>query len=339
MRFLAFQSNTRRSRRGFTLIELLVVIAIIAVLIGLLLPAVQKVREAAARSQCLNNLKQIGLALHSYESSNQAFTPGFVSTVTGTWSGNGNDAVAESGPGWSFFALVLPYIEQDNLYRSVNQSLPITDSANAAARSTLVKIYRCPSDTGPTHVTVWMAPANGGTPMPATAGMVTDLASCSYAGCLGGGNPADAPAYTAMYEQSPFNGMFHRNRAVRVADISDGLSNTIGVGERMSAFSPNGWAGVVPGGATVYSAEHAVKLGQAVGATTRPAITQLSVHCRSSGPNAPTASPGSFYGPHNNSCHFLNMDGSTRLIPSNVSVDTFRALAGRNDGKVISGDQ
>ncbi|VTT99735.1 Prepilin-type N-terminal cleavage/methylation domain-containing protein OS=Singulisphaera acidiphila (strain ATCC BAA-1392 / DSM 18658 / VKM B-2454 / MOB10) GN=Sinac_4366 PE=4 SV=1: N_methyl_2: SBP_bac_10 [Gemmataceae bacterium] len=321
----------RVRKQGFTLIELLVVIAIIAILIGLLLPAVQKVREAAARAQCLNNLKQVGVALHNYESSHQSFPPGFVSTVTGTWSGGGNDAVAESGPGWSFFALILPFIEQDNLFRSINLSLPITDPANATARSTVVKVYRCPSDTGPTQVTVWMAPANGGTPMPATAGTVTDLASCSYAGCLGGGTPA-------VYEQLPFNGMFHRNRAIKVAEISDGLSNTIGVGERMSAFSPNGWAGVIPGAATVYSAEHAAKLGQAVGATARPAITQVSVHCRSSGPNAATASPGSFYGPHNNSCNFLNMDGSTRLIPSNVAIDTFRALATRNGGEVIPGD-
>jgi len=322
-------------RAAFTLIELLVVIAIIAILIGLLLPAVQKVREAAARMKCANNLKQIGLGLHNYESTYQSFPPGFVSSVTGTWSGNGNDAVAESGPGWSFFALILPFIEQDNLYQTINQSLPISDPANAAARTTLVKTYRCPSDTGPTQMTVWMAPANGGTPMPATAGTLTGLASCSYTGCLGGGNPADAPAYTAMYEQSPFNGMFHRKQGVRTGEITDGLSNTIGVGERMSSFSPNGWAGVIPGGATVYSDIHAAKLGQAVGATARPAITQISVHCRSSGPNSPSASPGSFYGPHNNSCNFLNMDGSTRMIPSNVSVDTFRALAGRNDGKPI----
>ncbi len=266
------------------------------------------------------------------------FPPGFVSTATGTWSGGGNDAVAESGPGWSFFALILPFAEQDNLYRSISLTLPITHSANAAARSTAVKIYRCPSDTGPTQATVWMAPANGGTPMPATAGTITDMATTSYAGCVGGGNPADAPAYTAMYEQQPFNGIFHRSRSVRIADITDGTSNTIGVGERMSAFSPNGWAGVIPGAATVFSEQHAARVGQTVGATARPAITQVSVHCRSTGPNAPTASPGSFYGPHNNSSLFLNMDGSTRLIPSTVNVQTFRDLAGRNDGRVITGD-
>jgi len=328
----------RDTRTGFTLIELLVVIAIIAILIGLLLPAVQKVREAAARTQCANNLKQAGLALHNYEGTYGSFPPGFISNTTGAWSGGANDAIAESGPGWGFLALILPYAEQENLYRSINLNLPIANAANSTARSTTVNIYRCPSDPGPARTSVWMAPANGGTPMPASAGAITNMATTSYVGCLGGGNPADAPAYTAIYEQQPFNGIFHRNQGVRIADISDGTSNTIGVGERMSAFSPNGWAGVIPGGASVYSTEQAVRLGQQVGVTARPAITQVTVHCRSSGPNATTASPGSFFGPHQNSSLFLNMDGSTRLIPSTINVQTFRDLAGRNDGKITTGD-
>src|SRR5262245_63981028 len=101
------------SRRGFTLIELLVVIAIIAVLIGLLLPAVQQVREAAARLQCKNNLKQIGVAFHNYHAAFGLFPPGFLSGSAVT-DGEG------TGPGWGWGAYLLPYLEQDNLFRRID---------------------------------------------------------------------------------------------------------------------------------------------------------------------------------------------------------------------------
>ncbi len=125
----------RSTRRGFTLIELLVVIAIIAILIGLLIPAVQKVRESAQRSQCMNNLKQIGLACHNYESSNGYLPPGSGPLANG----------AGSAP--SLLSLVLPYVEQANLY---NQFVFTADSnnstANALARDSTVPIYTCPAD-------------------------------------------------------------------------------------------------------------------------------------------------------------------------------------------------
>lgn len=328
----------RSTRTAFTLIELLVVIAIIAVLIGLLLPAVQKVRDSAARLTCSNNLKQIGLALHNHEGVYNSFPAGFVSRVTGTWSGSGNEGLAEAGPGWSLFAALLPYMEQENLHRQIRLHLPITDPVNAAARSTVVKPYVCPADTAGRLVTVWMGPANGGNPMPANPGPITDLAVCSYVGCLGGGDPAQTNSYSAMYEQQPFNGMFHRNIPVRIADITDGTSNTIGIGERLSRFSPNGWAGVIPGAATVFSPEEAARRGQAVGVTARPPITQVSVHVRSGAPNSSTGSPGGFASPHTGGCLFLNMDGSTRLIANTVSLPMFRSLAARNDGNVINGN-
>ena len=319
--------NCTSQRRGFTLVELLVVIAIIGILVSLLLPAVQAAREAARSMQCKNNLKQIGLALHNYESTFRSFPPGFISRVTGTWPGGGNDPVPEIGPGWSAAAMMLPQLEESALYEKINFSLPITDPANQFARSSDVPGYRCPSDTWTGPVSVW----------PTTIG-INDLAAMSYVGVLGGADPTgNGPtgSYLARYEEFPFNGMFHRNKAIRHADIFDGTSNTIGIGERSNMFSPNGWAGVIPGGQTVFSAEVAGRRGQAVGDTVRPAITMVTVHVRSGGPNAPTGSPGGFWGPHFGGAHFLLMDGSTRGIATQVDIAIFRALAGRNDRVVI----
>ncbi len=216
--------------------------------------------------------------------------------------------------------MMLPQLEQPGLFETIDFNRPITDPANRPARSTIVKEYQCPSDVWNGPVTVW----------PTTLG-INDLASTSYIASLGGGNPANAPGYTALHEEQPFNGMFHRNAAIRHRDILDGTSYTIALGERASMFTPNGWAGVIPTAQTVFSAEVAARRGQAVGATVRPAITMAAIHVRSGGPNASTGSPGGYWSPHTGGCLFLLADGSSHTISTNVDMAIYRAMAGRND--------
>ena len=190
------------SRRGFTLIELLVVIAIIGALVGLLLPAVQSARGAARRLSSLNNLKQMGLALHAYHDSRLRLPPGFTSTPTGPWSGGSNDPMPESGPGWSFFAEILPHLEETALHDQINFDRLITDPSNQFARQTIVSGFVDPGDAPPRLIDIKDTSLN----------VMAQAAVCSYAGCLG----------TLAYEELPFNGVFHRNSRVRLDDIKDG---------------------------------------------------------------------------------------------------------------------
>src|SRR6516162_7584669 len=137
--------------QGFTLIELLVVIAIIGILMGLLVPAVQKVRESASRLSCVNNLKQIGLALHNYHDHLNSFPPGYIDGNANRDSTPDNDV----GPGWGWAAFLLPFIEQENLYNQINFNVGVGLGGNAGPAQVDVKIYQCPSDPNQQPFTVW----------------------------------------------------------------------------------------------------------------------------------------------------------------------------------------
>ena len=326
----------KRPPRGFTLIELLVVIAIIAVLIALLLPAVQSAREAARRIQCTNNLKQMGLALHNYEGAIGSFPSGEISVlVNPNWTipaGNCNAFPAELGPGWSLFALAFPYLEQQVLANALNFNVGIADPSNQTVRSTQVAVYACPSDSPPAQVSMYTCgspPTAGSVP----TALLTDTAPSSYVGVLGGGNSNNPDPLCGCYEWQPFNGMFHRNSRVRVSSITDGTSNTVGVGERDSRFVQSSWVGVLPGAEVIYNPA----MGH--GCTNwRPAITAVVVHSRQYTVNSPSASPAAFHTLHPGGGNFLFMDGSVRFIKNSVDLNTMRALCTRNYGEVISSD-
>src|SRR3954451_24609497 len=133
---------THSIKRAFTLVELLVVIAIIGVLVALLLPAIQAAREAARRSQCKNNLKQVGLALHNYESTRRIFPPGFTSSAD-TVNGAGK------GPGWGWGAYILPYLEESSLFQQIDfkTNIEANSSPNKELRVATLQVSRCPSDS------------------------------------------------------------------------------------------------------------------------------------------------------------------------------------------------
>jgi hypothetical protein len=220
----------------------------------------------------------------------------------------------------------------------IDYKLPILHPNNKAARETPIKLFVCPSGNSPRLInltdsgaTTWAAPNTYTYPPPASPLTVLGQASvCSYAGCLG----------TLGYEEQPFTGVFHRNSRVRVADITDGTSTTVGVGERTSRFSENSWVGPVWQQETVY-APTAPRYNPAQPSfQMRVTPTAVLVHVRitSLQPNHPDNSPGSFFSSHSGGAQFLNMDGSCRFISSSVSIENYRALCSRNGGEVVTAD-
>lgn len=230
-------------RAAFTLIELLVVIAIISILIGLLVPAVQKVREAANRIQCTNNLKQIGLALHNYHGTLNKFPPGYIDGNTDPNSTPDNDM----GPGWGWAALLLPYMEQDNLYRQIDLTQGIGLGVNAQVSLQPVKTYQCPSDNLIKPFGVYDSTFT--TPI-ATVAFANYVGNNGWIECFNGagGNPGTTgnDGLAGNYGSAGV-GLFWRNSTARIADVTDGMSNTIIVGERSSNHAPSTWTGAVPG--------------------------------------------------------------------------------------------
>jgi prepilin-type N-terminal cleavage/methylation domain-containing protein/prepilin-type processing-associated H-X9-DG protein len=305
-----------RSRKGFTLIELLVVIAIIAILIGLLLPAVQKVREAAARMSCTNNLKQLGLALHNYEGTHQAFP--------------------QARNAWplvhSALARLLPYVEQDNLQKLCDYTTPPTSPTNVAASQTRVSLFICPSD-----------PAGGKVSGMAEWG--SNYVANNGSGLVGYGLIASGDG---LFTQLP----------VRIADILDGTSNT-------AAFSESNLGnGVVPTSVSNADPRFAV-LEVSGGNDPTPADCDagngtwsgrrggkwidghygntLYNHfyppnprkwdCGNGSHNKGLSTARSF---HSGGVNLLAADGSVRFVTNSINPASWKALATRAGGEVVT---
>jgi prepilin-type N-terminal cleavage/methylation domain-containing protein/prepilin-type processing-associated H-X9-DG protein len=309
---------------GFTLIELLVVIAIIAVLVGLLLPAVQKVREAANRLQCSNNLKQLGLAMHNYYDA-QGSLPSNVRPL----------AVGTVRVRWATF--LLPYYEQDNLRRAYDLTKNWSDPANLPVTSQRIKLLECPSSPNPERLDG--APENN---------WVGTVATGEYAGIYG----IDPRLLTLGLVDKVADGVVSRIQAVKFADISDGLSNTLHLTE--SAGKPNFWragkkiADATPtdrvnGGAwSRPSSEVALLAGSSTDGATLPGPCALNctngedILGQYPDPYFGVDGTGQVYGFHTGGVNALFADGSVHFINQNIDIRVFARLVTRNGGEAIS---
>ncbi len=316
----------RRSRPAFTLIELLVVIAIIAILIGLLLPAVQKVREAAARTQCQNNLKQLGLALHNFHDTHQVFP-------ASGWTTAGPGNPAGKYVGWR--PLTLPFIEQENLQKLYDFNTNWWEGTNPAAAAVPVKTYQCPSV--PSRAVVTSAVAHP--PRPAVT-FANPIAPADYEAVMGVQPGSINPHLPApLYNSGNRFSVMYRNSRVRMTDVSDGTSGTILVlecaarplvyrGRSARAALANdqgiGWAD----SEGPFSLDGAAADGSAEGCGPAGGCT-AALNARND--NEP-------YSFHPGGAGALFADGHVRFVRDAVPLATFAALVTRAGGEVTDGD-
>jgi prepilin-type N-terminal cleavage/methylation domain-containing protein/prepilin-type processing-associated H-X9-DG protein len=334
---------TRRTirRAGFTLIELLVVIAIIAVLIGLLLPAVQKVREAANRLKCQNNLKQLGLAFHNhhdaYGNLPSNVRPAELSTVRVRWA-----------------TYLLPFIEQDNLYRGINQSKNWSDTtpngtgpSNLTLFGTRLKVLECPSAPNGQLL-------DGPTPPDSPAWSPT-LANGDYAGFYGVDPQLVTLGLIDAASGKVDSGAISKTQKLRFADFTDGLSNTLHLTE--SGGRPNVWRnGQLVIAATVNSnnrvngggwcrpaSELNVLRGSSADGTTFPGpyavnVTNGEVLGTYPHPFYNVDGTGQVYGFHAGGVNALFVDGHVRFLAQPTNIRVLAQLVTRGSGEVVSGD-
>lgn len=320
-------------RSAFTLIELLVVIAIIAILIGLLLPAVQKVREAAARMQCSNNLKQLGLAAHNFHDSNDKFPPGYT-----------QEQISGQFQGHSAFYFLLPYIEQDNLFRTFDPNVPLNNRSPVEGQlaGATVRTFYCPSDQLPDEADVYSSSEvygrtsyklNGGSrPIFATSATNDGMfMATGPAARRGSGAPT--------------------GKQVRIADVLDGTTNTILLGERyhldpnFDTFTDAGWTSgsTIAGWSRWYPSGGDAGLSNIMAGAFAP--MGYRTPWRHGEPGAPTSRNAwfvfqdlrlsAFGSGHTGGANFVFSDGSVRFLRETIPQTTLALYCQRADGQVI----
>lgn len=291
-----------RAPSAFTLVELLVVIAIIGILVGLLLPAVQAAREAARRMQCSNHIRQLGLAVHNYESTYRRLPSGWIASN------------AHGDPGWGWAAALLPFMEGNNLHQQIDFNLPIDDARNSVPRESIVPTFQCPSDTGPNvfeiaagdghdHDHDAIATVDDGMPK------LFSVSKSNYVGVFG----------TFELEDAPYNGdgMFYGNSRIKFADVTDGLSNTLMVGERSSKLGGSLWQGNI----SEASEPHARIVGVA-----------------DHGPNDPHSHFEDFGSYHTGGVNFMRADVSVSFVADSIDLSVYQAMCTRSGGEVANGE-
>ncbi|QDT81608.1 hypothetical protein Mal35_50910 [Gimesia maris] len=351
---------SRISRPGFTLIELLVVIAIIATLIALLLPAVQQAREAARRSQCKNNLKQLGIALHNYHDTHSCFPAGYYSYGTSNGSGPAWAAIDpdtwDAAPGWTWGTMILPFMDQAVLYNALDLNRPCWDLANASAAQTKLPVFLCPTSSGGDEP--FLVQDASGSPLVKGGsqlrfGRSHYVASHGQESCWGEcGSSTTGIVFTNIYTKTTktvtingdaskvADGPFFRNSRTRIRDVTDGTSNTIFLGEHSSKLSDKTWVGVVPGAftrprftspengpdaAATLALIHAGPSGGELDITGFPIVHPV---------NFPTYHVGQMYSEHTGGGHVCMGDGSVRFVSENIDLLLWAELSSINEGEV-----
>ncbi|QDT38740.1 DUF1559 domain-containing protein [Stratiformator vulcanicus] len=338
------------TRRGFTLIELLVVIAIIAILIALLLPAVQQAREAARRSQCKNNLKQLGLALHNYHDANSAFPPGV--TPNNAWLNNSTtnyNALQNASGVWAWGARILPFLDQQPLYEQLEMTVLPVSSSPLSALQTSLPVFLCPSDEMPKLNSANEINGDSHASSNYVANFEDTSTSRGYFEEQDEGNTTPRALFKKTQKKRPtsFDGVFGIGLSLNTGDISDGTSNTIALGERVWAYRD----GYTPrkNGALIYASPSILE-GTGYGWTGLTSVMNLATSCPLNPVEANCSSDDSFRrtyaSSHAGGMQFVMADGSVHFISENIEfvsgVDgrnansgVFQRLANRRDGNSI----